>query len=179
MGKRIMFMDADFSKNGLKIVTDMKWVFGLQYQNLDAANSTKLNEQGIAVFDAANCKNFESTQKHITKIRFDAAKDGVFQILKVDKDDYKNYEVIQEIECAVGNAQEIDVDIEIGSNHYLGVKNISPSGTNAALSYHHEIGDYGVGMKFIMRPNSENSVVYDFPNSVIRIDFLNETERYE
>ena len=178
MGKRIMFMDADFSENGLKIVTDTKWAFGLVYQNLDAANSTKLNEMGIAVFDAANCKNFESTQKRITKIKFDAVKDGAFQILKVDKNDYSNFELIQEVKCAVGNAQEIDVDIEIGTNHYLGIKNRSLSGTDAPLYYHHEIGDYGTGMKFVMRPDS-GGPVYDFPNSVIRIDFLNETERYE
>lgn len=170
-------MDADFSKNGLKIVTDKKWAFGLVYQNLDAANSAKLNTEGIAVFDAANCKNFESTQKRITKIKFDAVKDGAFQILKVDKNDYSNFEVIQEVKCAVGNAQEIDVDIEIGINHYLGIKNISLSGTDAPLYYHHEIGDYGTGMKFVMHPDS-GGPMYDFPNSVIRIDFYSVSKRY-
>ena len=168
-----MFLDADFSKNGLHPVINKKWAFGLAYENLDATKSSTLNFEGIAVFDAANCKNSESLQQHITKIKFDAVKDGSFQVLKVNKDDYTVYEVVQEIECVTGDAQEIDVDIQIGSNHYLGIKN---SSSKAPINYFNEYGDYGAGMKFVMLEGSGRT--FDFPNSVLRVDFFCESERY-
>ena len=177
MGKRIMFRDADFSDNGLKPFVDQNWAFGLAYLNLDAAESVVLNFEGIAVYDIINCKNSELTQQHITKIRFDAEEEGVFQILKVNIDDYTNYEVIQEIDCVAGISQEVEVDIRVGRNYYLGVKNVHISGRGKPLYYFNEIGDYGAGMRFSMLDDSGKT--YNFPNSVVRIDFFSETEKYE
>lgn len=177
MGKRIMFMDADFSDNGLKPFVDQNWAFGLAYLNLDAAESVVLNFEGIAVYDIINCKNSELTQRRITKIMYDAVEAGIIQILKIDKNDYTNYEVVQEIDCIIGNAQELEVDINIGSNHYLGVRNKYITGMGQPLYYFNEVGDYGAGMHFVMLNDSGKE--YDFPNSVIRIDFFSETEKYE
>ena len=175
MGKRIMFMDADFSENGLKPVVDNNWVFGLVYQEIDSTESSILNDTGMAVYDAANCNNCELTQKRITGIRYDAATDGVFQLLKVNKEDYTNFEIIQEIVCVAGNSQEAEVNIEVGSSHYLGVRN-KPS-CNNPLHYYDNVGNYGAGMHFVML--NATGKEYDFPNSVIRIDFLSETEKWE
>lgn len=169
-----MFRDADFSENGMKPIVNENWAFGLVYEGFDATKSIVLNPEGYAVYDVANCKNYESLQ-HITKIKYDAVEAGIIQILKIDKNDYTNYEVVQEIECAIGNAQELEVDINIGSNHYLGVKNKYISGKS--LYYFNEVGDYGAGMHFIMEDGSGRS--FNFPNSVIRIDFLSETETWE
>ena len=173
MGKRIMFRDADFSENGMKPIVNKDWAFGLVYESFDSTKAIALNNVGIAVYDAENCKNYNLTQHHITKIKYDAVADGAFQILKVDKNDYTKYEVLQEIECSVGNGQELEVDIVVGRNHYLGFKNA----TGDPIRYHNEVGNYGTGFHFIMPSNP--SVTYKFPLSVIRVDFLSETETWE
>ena len=172
MGKRIMFRDADFSENGMKPIVNKDWAFGLVYESFDSTKAIALNNVGIAVQDAENCKNYNLTQHHITKIKYDAVADGTFQIIKIDKNDYTQYEVVQEIACAAGSSQELTVDIEVGSNHYLGIKN----GSGTPLYYHTGVGDYGAGMKFIMLDSS--NLKFDFPDSVLRIDFLSEIETY-
>ena len=178
MGKRIMFRDADFSENGMKPIVNKNWAFGLVYERFDATKSVPLNFEGIAIYDAANCKNYDLTQHHITKIKYDAVEAGTIQILKIDKNDYTKYEVVQEIDCTIGNAQELDVDINIGSNHYLGVRNkYNPGIGRRPLYYFNEVGDYSAGMYFVMMNGS--GMAYAFPNSVIRIDFLSETETWE
>ena len=168
-----MFLDADFSNNGLLPIIDKKWAFGLAYERFDYTKAVILNSAGIVVYDHANCENYELTQQHITKIKYDAAADGSFQILKVDKNDYTKYEVLQEIECSVGNGQELEVDIEVGRNHYLGFKNA----TGDPIRYHNEVGKYGTGFHFTLLSNP--SMTYEFPLSVVRIDFLSEVERYD
>lgn len=167
MGKRIVFFDADFSENGIVPKIEGKWAFNLSHEGFTTEGAV-LNAVGYIVYDKDSCTNYELLQKHITKLRFDSYVASSFKLLKINKDNPYDYEEITEIECTNGKSQEVSVDIEIGSNYYLGLKNMNEN----CLHFYNGVGNYGSGFRMIIGESFNQS----FVTSVISIDFYCEYE---